>query len=228
MAGTRRGSATAQGARATRRPRLRRGTLLATMLLIALPLAEARAALADWLPTWAGAHLRLGFGGNAKFSPGDVSDELQPTAGFALEADWRVIPHLHVGGLFGVGFWNTQALSDASVGRSSLVDLDATVRGVYPLSGIDLDLFAQLPVGLTVAIPNDDYIDASGARGNAETGLGWNIGLLAGAVWYLRPEIGLMGQAGWRHRAFTNKNGPTDVDTVTDQVAVDIGAFYIF
>ena len=209
-------------------------TFVAALALLCVPVlgaSRASAQAAEDRDLRLGAHLALGFGGDADvFSdPGVTSSAaLDPTVGFALRAELPVLDFVAIGGLFEA--LTFQADSD-TFGRDRTrkwaFDFDAFARVRYvielPDAGLFLEPYLLLPLGFSFGMLHD--LDGDGD----EAWPGWNTGVLAGLSVLTASGLGGFLELGWRHHeVYTQWTVPfigsnVDVSLVTNQFALNLG-----
>ena len=212
--------------------RLERWSFVSVLVLSAWSAAAASAQDAPAPRAYLGAHLALGFGGDADTNAGDLrgSAALDPTAGFGLRADIPLHDYVSVGGMFEALTFETESTgSGFETERKWALDFDVLARVRYPieLSGLVLEPYVALPFGLTIAMLDDP--DGSGD----EPWPGWNVGVLAGAYLFSTAlRIGGFLELGWRHhQVYTESRGVfggnIDIKVVTNQFAVNLGFLFV-
>lgn len=175
-----------------------------------------------------GAAFGFGFGGEADFS-GDVNfadDDMLVTYAFTGLGVYRIHKYFAVGGLTRLTIWNTDNADDADIGSSLGWDIDVLPRGQFPIND-RIELYAEMPIGLTVDFANDEWGDSFGA--DVDTGIGWNIGILTGAIFHF-GRFGVFGELGWIYHSFSHELSPgnVDVDISFGQFALQGGAVFDF
>lgn len=139
--------------------------------------------------------LGLGFGGNAKldasgpfgFFPGRGKDDQVTSIGGQFGVDVPVLRYLSLGGEARLIAWNTDTFDRNNVNRSKLLDLDFKPRLRFPLRNAPLEFYFTVPVGLTVPFLADNF----GDNANANSKVGWNIGVGGGVNWWLGRAFAL-------------------------------------
>ena len=151
-----------------------------------------------------------------------MASPLDATLGFGVRAELPVHEYILVGGLFEV----LAVDADSNGYTQWLVDIDALVKGRYPitLGEIVLEPYLAMPVGFTVG----RFLDAATATADDLANWpGWNIGLMAGAM-VIWGKLGAFLELGWRHHHVFHEynNGGADIDNdgAMHQFAMNIGA----
>jgi hypothetical protein len=136
----------------------------------------------------------FGFGGETEAKPegGAKSDsDNEATAGFVITGQYPVWTYITVGLEFGVLFSKTEAMDRADLDRNTIIDIAPVIEGKYPLLGGRLEPFLKMPFGLSIYVPSDDLKDNS-------TGIGWNVGLMAGARYFVWRGLAVEAELGWQ------------------------------
>ena len=140
-----------------------------------------------------------GFSGDIK-EP--VSAPLVSTFGFNLRGDVPVEKYLVLGPLFQFGTWRPD--TNPAPDRSYYVDIDFYPRVRLPITTpkIDFQLWAGVPIGLTLDFWGPDV------PGVSTVGIGWNYGLMLGGAVHFTPKIGLFTEVGWVQHKATHDSEP--------------------
>lgn len=136
---------------------------------------------------------RIGFGGEVENDPdGGTSsdDDLLATPGLQLGADYVLMDYFAAGAELRFGWTNSDFRDDNDVGRDLFVDIDVKPRGRYQLSNIPLEVYATLPLGLTLIATNDDTEDLTGGN-ELSQGPGFNLGIGGGATYFFSDHLGV-------------------------------------
>ena len=200
-------------------------TLGLSLILLAFPL-HASAQGPDSLRL--GAHLAVGFGGDAEVDIGPLSTSagLDPTVGAGLRLDAAVHEFVGIGATFEAFAFEADGLGSE---REALLDFNIFARLRVPIRLVN-DLFVEpyvaLPFGLTIAVLED-------ASGNDEPWPGFNTGVLAGCWLYFSDSFfGFFLEAGWRHhQVFSERTGfgaDLDESVATHQFALHAGGSILF
>jgi len=164
---------------------------------------------------------------------GKIEHDNLATLGVGASYEYPLHRYVTVGGLFAFYSFNTEELDDDKNDRSTGLSFDVLIRGRYPLVNDRLELYAQLPVGLSVTIPNSDFEDYQGVS-EAVAGVSWNIALEVGAQYFFTDSIGALVELGWVHRGVSfeleysggGKNG--EFSGASDQFALNVGVVLAF
>jgi hypothetical protein len=168
------------------------------------------------------AGLHFGFAGKLKVDPATgfqlVNENppgLEPTFGLQASVDYLLMKYFTVGGELRLSWWkpdgNITLQSQSDPDHSLFVDIDIKPRGRYVFSNIPLEIYGTMPLGLSIAAV-DDTIPMDG-------GPGFNLGIGAGAIYFVTPRFGfcteLLGVWHW----FDGKlAGGTDTDNRAAQL----------
>lgn len=145
--------------------------------------------------------LWLGFGGDADWdAPGNNVGDLETTVGGQVGLEQVLARYFSLGAevRFGSVKWKA---SD----RSKLIDINLKPRLRFPLRNTPLELYATVPVGLTIprlAELDDDNLDGK---------VGWNWGVGAGLHVLLTDHFGLNVEPIWMQHHF-KVDGPGSDD----------------
>ncbi|MFM2416285.1 MAG: hypothetical protein RL385_1008 [Pseudomonadota bacterium] len=152
--------------------------------------------------------MRVGFGGqfkdradnNVGFAvPNEVTSswlggsdlDADPSIGFQFGVDYVLMDYFAIGGETRFNWVKVDGFDD----RIMLWDLVAKPRGRYQLNNLPLELYATLPVGLSIA----NFDDGSGIDGGA----GATLGLAGGANYFFNEHMGINAELGalfhWIH-----------------------------
>jgi hypothetical protein len=155
----------------------------------------------------------LAVGGNASYELEVFGEErefeadLDPTFGLTLPGiEYVVMDYFSIGGELRWLFFK----QDGDDGRSFLWDIVVKPKGRYAFSNIPLEVYGALPLGLTVP----------GLKGEAEGGVGFNLGLVGGATWFFNERMGINAEIGWHYHRF-------GMDARGDDVPVSMNQFLL-
>jgi hypothetical protein len=115
--------------------------------------------------------------------------DADPTVGIQMGADYVLHDYFSLGGEMRFLWFKPDGWDD----RTFMWDLVLKPRGRYAFHDIPLELYGTLPIGLTV--PAD--IDLPG-QVDAESKVGFTVGLLAGANWFFTQHLGVNAEIGWQ------------------------------
>ncbi len=170
--------------------------------------------------------VRLGAGGSIDYDPGGAGD-LTTTLGLQGGADYVIMDYFAAGGEFRLAGFNTDSQDDYGSGRSYLFDFVVRPRGRYAFPNMPLELFATLPLGLTIPSINDDW--------SADGKAGFTLGFGAGANYFFSEHIGLGGELlylkhwfGWDSRAAGGSVNNTDISLAVGQINFVANGIYAF
>lgn len=203
-------------------------------------IASAQVARADSLDEgYFGAKLMLGIGGKAKLETtvagvtGSGDTDLDPSYGGALEYMYPLHQYFVLGGMASLASWQTGTGNDNNADRNLLLDIDVVPQLRYPVTD-SIELSLGVPLGLTL-----DFWGGNGASvGNVasadvNTGVGFNIGALAGIRVVLVDGFGILAELGYQLHSFTHEAQATvlgntasqDLDLSLGQFVVNLGVF---
>jgi hypothetical protein len=164
--------------------------------------------------------------------------KLHPSGGFGVHALYEVLPYLDVGGRFTAMWWQAKEKWDDGVpiaDHGTLLDISAVVKAKMRFYGDRLEVFGKVPVGLTVSV-----LEKLDNVTKGRTGVGANVGVLAGASWTFLRHYGIFLEAGYafhwvRHSGEVTANVLGFPVTATDvqkywahEFALDLGFAYRF
>ncbi|MEO0321797.1 MAG: outer membrane beta-barrel protein [Myxococcota bacterium] len=175
--------------------------------------AQRRAELQQQL----NAYLLLGFGGDASYDPGEDVD-LDPSVGLGLRYQAPLNANFAIGGLFEIRSFEL----DPDTNRQPVFDFDVFFKTgwIVAVGRSDFEVYGLAPFGLSIASEDEVF------TGTNDTGIGFNLGLLAGGQWIIRERIGVFVEAGWRRHQIFSEEGGGDFDVATNQFAMNLGASY--
>lgn len=208
--------------------------LISTLLALTLLLLSAPPTLAG--PIRAGLKIDIGLAGE-----GDVevrggglvyrdSDDLLPSAGFSLFGEYEVLEYLSVGGFLGFLWWETDEMAAYDIDHNLAVDLGLSARGQYRFLDGDLMVFLLFRFGLAISDLSNEYEDALGYA--VGTGVGANVGLVAGASYRIWESLHLVGELGWQYHLFAHGTEflgtSVELELSGSQLALNAGAYWEF
>jgi len=174
-------------------------------------------------------------------STANIEDDLLVSYGFEAELSFPVHTFVTIGVLGRMLWMNLEEWDDNNIDRSMTLDLDAVLRVRYPVTSgtIAIEPYLGIPVGLSFSFLNDDVAQAWPAWANVETSsnIGWNIGIIGGAIFWVARQVGILAEIGWSHHFLSNEfswristiaSGQSDVDSYLDEVALDLGVAVSF
>jgi hypothetical protein len=160
--------------------------------------------------------LWLGFGGDIEVDGlGDVGD-LGKTIGGQAGVDVLVLRYLSLGGEVRVGGFDVGNFDD----RSRLIDLDFKPRLRLPLGRSPVELYATVPVGLT--IPRLADVDGRGVDEN----IGWNVGVGGGANLWVTHNFGLNVEPIWLVHHFGTDGTDGEGNVKIKQFSIMLNALF--
>lgn len=187
--------------------------------------------------------LMLGLGGEVEYDPdgpGSWDDDLNLTYGLGLAYVHPLHRFFALGLQLSFSSWISDEQEDADLDRNTFVDISLLPQGKYAISN-DLELYATVPIGLSISIPGEDeYVVSVGGIGSVtlgewDTALGFNIGLMLGARFAISDGFGLLAELGYvAHSAahevevpnIAGLNVTEDVDVSLGQFALNLGVWF--
>ncbi|HVZ32144.1 MAG TPA: hypothetical protein VG963_06955, partial [Polyangiaceae bacterium] len=145
--------------------------------------------------------LWLGFAGAADGPP---HSHLDTTLGGQFGIDSVLARHLSLGGEFRIGASRFERTGD----RSKLLDIDAKPRFRLPIGHSPVELYAAVPIGLTIPRLADS------AEGRQSGKVGWNFGVGAGINVFLTESFALNAEPMWLWHKFHVSGPGSDVYTL--------------
>jgi hypothetical protein len=173
----------------------------------------------------------MGFGGKleAESDLGKLSPELDTSYGVNVRSDLPVLRYLVLGPLFQVGAYRLDR--EPKPNRDYYADVDLFVRGRLPIEfdRLALQLWAGVPIGLTLSFLGSTSAGAAGTSNELSGfGVGWNFGILAGGAVHFSKVFGMFVEMGWQsHRMshdFANRSG--DVSLKVSQTIINLGFMF--
>lgn len=170
------------------------------------------------------------------------SDAMLNTFGFgyAIEISPKV-DWFSVGIVNEFDWWNSEAIHNANIDRSFLMNLDLLFKFKHQLSE-DLSLFLSLPIGFTLGsldagITSLTQNEISNQTGfnldySIEQGSGWNMSILGGLSYAASPDLRTFVEIGWTHwdvgydSTISTTGGQTNF--LIDQFALHMGLSFSF
>jgi opacity protein-like surface antigen len=180
----------------------------------------------------------FGFGGEfeTEFDIGQASEDfemgdMKMTTGFGAHIGFTVHRNFTLGGRLSYLTYTTDDMEDADYDRGNVVNLDAAPKARYPLQASSAELYATIPIGITVSPVPDEVEDVRSAqvrrvnpRSSTEynTGVTWNVSILGGASYKFGQRFGAFVEGGWY-----NQNIKWKVE-VSDEEGDETGSFSQF
>ena len=195
--------------------------------------AEAQSASTRWKsePTRVSAYFTLqgcceAHADNLDDSRGDFSYDLDPSVGFGVRAERRIMDFIALGGLFEmVAVKADNGPLFAEYDRDFLLDFDLFAKVLVEFSlkqGMGLELYGLLPFGFSVGLADDiPLVDED------VTGFGINLGALGGAM-LVFEKFGIFTELGFRHHSLWDEFRNVDYHLGITQVAWNFGASVTF
>ena len=134
------------------------------------------------------AAFHLGFPGKVEIDGQEL--ESTTTLGVNVRGDTPIAGYLLLGPMLQFGAWSPDVTPEPD--SNYYVDLDLVIRLRVPFttSKLNYQVWAGMPVGLTLGMLGNDV------PGVSDVGLGWNIGVLLGGAVHFTPKFGVFAEAG--------------------------------
>lgn len=150
--------------------------------------------------------------GKGKFKGDDDGEsfydksKVDPTPGFQLGAGyvWR---HFGIGGELRMNWLRFKGDAD----REKLIDLVAKPRVSYPLRGLPLELYAALPLGLSIPKIKDD---------DDAYKVGLAVGLMFGASYFFTEDLAVNFETGWIMHRYKATDDTVDATVTINQFSL--------
>lgn len=139
------------------------------------------------------AGLHFGFAGKLQVTPAagfqlvnENPPGLEPTLGLQASLDYLLMKYFTLGAELRLGWWKPkgnitlQAQSDPD--RSLFFDMNIKPRGRYAFENVPLEIYATMPLGLSVVAVTDSI--------PMDGGPGFNLGVGAGAIYFVTARFG--------------------------------------
>lgn len=190
-----------------------RALVLAFCLVAALGALAAPASAQRFNEPYFAAKLLIGAGGELQ-ADGDTvlatyDGDADPAYGVGLMGMNPFLGILGLGAQISVLSWGAETPGDDA--RNLFFELSAIPQLNFSIA--ILELYANVPVGLTVNFPDDEALGGTGAE--VSTGTGLHVGILIGARLGL-GSVGLLAEIGYMNRSFSH-----DIDTPLADIESD-------
>ncbi|MFB6263277.1 MAG: hypothetical protein ABEL76_06585 [Bradymonadaceae bacterium] len=156
----------------------------------------------------------FGFGGELDLetdiqnasNPADQTVDMQPTTGVGVHFGVPINRYVTIGGRTTFFWWSTEDSDDAGFDRFMALNIDIAPKARYPFAGGDAEVYATIPVGMTLNIPNSsnekEFEEILAQRGqdipvNIVPTVSWNLSLLAGVAYRFTSTFGVFAEGGW-------------------------------
>jgi len=157
---------------------------------------------------------------------GTVGDDLDSTVGLGLVFEAPFHDYVTAGVILALQSWNSDGRGDNNVDPFKMFDLDGFIKVRLPthIDSMGFEPYVMLPLGFSANFTSDDDADEIG------TGVGWNTGLLLGAVLFVGDSIGLSAEIGAAMHSVTHEvdvNGSNrDFDLNVTQGRFNLGVVF--
>jgi len=139
--------------------------------------------------------------GNTNSSETDFED-MQATFGFGAGYEYPLARNITLGGRLSAVWYRSDRMEDSDFDRFILVNIDAAPKVRLPILRGEGEVYATVPVGLTLNPENDDMEeDIFGQEADIGTGISWNISLLGGIHYSFSSNIGGFIEGGFYNQA---------------------------
>ncbi len=132
---------------------------------------------------------------NTNTTDGQQAD-METSNAFGVHFGVPVHRFFTVGGRVSYVSYITEALDQQDFDRLGLLNIDAAPKARYTLAGGSAEIYATVPVGVTLNFPNQDLQDTIGDNAEYNTTVSWNISLLGGASYKFTDSIGVFAEGG--------------------------------
>lgn len=176
----------------------------------------------------------FGFGGDVRIRGGaiDVPDPgLRTSLGVAVQSEAPLSRYFSFGGLIGALWINPEAIEGVTLDRNFLVDINIIPKFRLPFDlGVNHgEFYVGVPGGLTLSFLDRTFEDTLGD--DVRIGLGFNVGVVVGAQFFLTRSFGILGEVGYqyhwiRHTADDPLAGTFDADLSFGQFVVNAGIVF--
>lgn len=146
---------------------------------------------------------------------GRIGDDLDGTVGLGLTFEAPFHEYVTAGGIVSLASWNSDGRGDNNIDRYTMLDLDGFIKVRLPtrINQMGFEPYLMLPLGLSVNFNGSDDPDEVG------TGIGWNTGLMLGAILFVGDGIGLNAEVGY---AIHNVTHDIDVGGVNQDFDLNV------
>lgn len=197
--------------------------IFAALMMMSTPRAEAQS-----VEDSARAMLYFAIGGGGETSiesdPGlDFTVDNDATVGIGARIEFPLMAYVSIGAQIDMLSYEPEGVERNISGH---FDLWAKGRYVFDLSpDLTLEAYGGIPIGLSVL-----RIEENPALKRPNNGIGWNIGLLAGAQLFFSDRFGATLEMGWRRVQVYNEDasGAVEFTTKMNQFALNMGGVMLF
>jgi len=179
----------------------------------------------------------FGFGGENELEYGSSKRDYdeETTNGLALRAEYPLGRYVQLGFATTFNWWALEVQDNNNIDRNLYVDLAPSLKLRAPFMGGRGEVFVDVPIGLTIAKLSKESANAllTGTNSKAETGVGWNAGIMAGASIRVHGRFSIQARLGWQGRGgsipiASQQAQSKDLEYSLHQLALNFGAFYTF
>lgn len=154
-----------------------------------------------------------------------IKSDMVTTFGGFLQYEAPVHSFVVLGARGSFGGFNFENFADADASRHLLFNVNGLMKLRYAFPGSPGELYAGVPIGLSVIVPSDGWEDAGS---DMDLGISWNMSVVGGFNYLLFGEFGLFGELGWAMQNFSlngeNRNGVKfKVNGAYNQLALNFG-----
>ena len=158
-----------------------------------------------------------------------VEDDFEPMAGFTLFGEFRIHRYFALGPSVSFLFWNVEFFDDNDIKPSMFIDFDVSLRVLYPLVNDKLEIYARVPVGLTLSVLNSDFEDYGL---DADPGVGANFSFVVGVLYNVWSQLDIFLEMGavyhWVKNDGKFRGAKGDAELSGAQMAFNFGAAWRF
>ena len=191
--------------------------------------AEAQSRADSVMAPRFGANISLGLGGELELDTDyyQQDDDAVATVGVEAFADFPLHHNFTLGGFTRFQSFNGEYASDNNIDRSTALAFGVVPRARLPISvgSGTIEVHGSLPIGMTVAFLSDDAARNLGGN-DASAGIGFTIGVLAGADYYVDGHHGVRLQLGYVYHSYNSEVSNTDGTLSGGQFALNLGYTY--
>ncbi len=124
-----------------------------------------------------------------------VKEDMVTTLGGFLQYEAPVHSYVVLGARGSFGAFNFEEFADEDASRHLLFNVNGLMKLRYAFPGSPGELYAGVPIGLSVIVPSDGWEDRMGI--DMDLGISWNMSVVGGFNYLLFGEFGLFGELGW-------------------------------
>jgi len=187
----------------------------------------------------AGVRAGLGLGGEVEAEVGTQEFDYDMETSFSIGGFLEYTKHknVHFGGIVGSQFWTADELDDVGIDRNTFLDISPFLKVLAPFADGKGEVYAMVPIGLTVSFLNEDFEEPAKWQPPLETtAVGMNVSILAGASYMFNETVGGLVDIGWNYHSMTHEierqyvggDGVDEIEITMSQFALNVGFFTNF